>query len=76
MATLALDLKDAAHESLRDPSIRRKVMMKFCIGIVEGPVIAATVGQLMPKFCILGPLVQEVNVYAITIFCMFIYNLG
>ncbi len=60
MATLALDLKDAAAESLRDPSIKRKVMLKFCIGMVEGPAVAAIVGQLMPKFCVLGPLITEV----------------
>ena len=55
MATMALDLENAARIALREPISKRNKPVKFRIAVVGGPVIYAVVGRQLPKFCVLGP---------------------
>ncbi len=55
MATMALDLENAARSALREPVGKRNKPVKFRIALVTGPVIYAVVGSVLPKFCVLGP---------------------
>jgi class 3 adenylate cyclase len=52
---------DAADSALKDPTARRKPI-KLKVGLHVGPVVAGFVGKVIPKFCIFGPLLNQVGI--------------